>query len=204
MSRCSSAIISTSRRQTFFMNAMARSRSASDGAFGACALSRLVSGMSAGGTGREATGASAVIPPAVRGRATAATSSARRFAAAGVQSRFPAPRARRAPPCRTSRSHPRLSTQLAGARNRAGQIHPPCGGTNSGRCPPRRPGAGPEESLEASPEASPDPGPGHGPDRRTRPARQSERQGRLAPFHLVRGRQAHWGPAMRWLWKTPT
>src|SRR5882724_12854572 len=58
ISRCRSTIISTSRRQTFFMNENARSSSASLGTFGSLAE---LSGTLAGGTG-GATGASATIP----------------------------------------------------------------------------------------------------------------------------------------------
>ena len=103
MSRCRSTIISTSRRQTFFMNVKARSSSASLGTLGS-----LADGIRHVGR-RHRRRPPALRPrrrPAVRGRAPAATSSARHCRAAAGRSRFRAPRARRAPPCRTSRSRP--------------------------------------------------------------------------------------------------
>ena len=101
MSRCRSTIISTSRRQTFFMNVKARSRSASLGAFG------LLGGRIRHVARRDRPRRRELRPrcrSAVRGRAPAAISSARHCRAAAGRSRFRAPRARRAPPCRTSRS----------------------------------------------------------------------------------------------------
>ena len=98
ISRCRSTIKSTSRRQTFFTNVKARSRSASLGGFGSLADK---SGTSAGGTAAAIPKPRPSCRPAIRGRAPASISSVRHCRVAAARSHSPMPRARPASSCRT-------------------------------------------------------------------------------------------------------